>query len=239
VFFLLRMFRSVYSVSFCCSVYCLCVNVYCTAATGISGHFSTTLLRFFRAFSSVARQMPGYNSQRLGTARTSQIFSFYCYVRVCISLYSVYCLCVNVYCTAATGISGHFSTTLLRFFRAFSSVVRQMPGYNSQRLGTARTSQFFFFLLLCTCVHFSVFCVLSVCNCVLYCTVLYCTVLYCTVPYCTVLYCTVLYCTVLYCTVLYCTYCTVLLPPGVNPIAVKNKQTVWNVSERKETHTGC
>ena len=33
VFFLLPMFRSVYSVSLCCSVYCLCVNVYCTAAT--------------------------------------------------------------------------------------------------------------------------------------------------------------------------------------------------------------
>jgi hypothetical protein len=29
----------------------------------------------------------------------------------------------------------------LSFFRAFSSVVRQMPGYNSQRRGTARTSQ--------------------------------------------------------------------------------------------------
>jgi len=27
---LLRMFCSVYSVSLCCSVYCLCVNVYCT-----------------------------------------------------------------------------------------------------------------------------------------------------------------------------------------------------------------
>jgi hypothetical protein len=27
------------------------------------------------------------------------------------------------------------------FFRAFSSVVRQMPGYNSQRRGTARTSK--------------------------------------------------------------------------------------------------
>jgi hypothetical protein len=28
------MFRSVYSESLCCSVYCLCVNVYWTAATG-------------------------------------------------------------------------------------------------------------------------------------------------------------------------------------------------------------
>jgi len=34
VFLLLRMFRSVYSVSLCCSVYCFSVNVYCTTATG-------------------------------------------------------------------------------------------------------------------------------------------------------------------------------------------------------------
>ena len=33
-FLFLCMFYSVYSVSLCCSVYCLCVNVYCTAATG-------------------------------------------------------------------------------------------------------------------------------------------------------------------------------------------------------------
>jgi hypothetical protein len=40
------------------------------------------------------------------------------------------------------GISGYLSINL-RVFRAFSSVVRQMPGYNSQRRGTTRTSQFF------------------------------------------------------------------------------------------------
>jgi hypothetical protein len=34
VFLLLCMLHSVYSVSLCCSVYCLCVNVYCTTATG-------------------------------------------------------------------------------------------------------------------------------------------------------------------------------------------------------------
>ena len=28
------MFRCGYSVSLCCSAFCLCVNVYCTAATG-------------------------------------------------------------------------------------------------------------------------------------------------------------------------------------------------------------
>jgi len=34
VLLLLCMFRSRYSVSLCCSVYCFCVNVYCTIATG-------------------------------------------------------------------------------------------------------------------------------------------------------------------------------------------------------------
>ena len=33
-FLFLCMFCSMYSVSLCCSMYCLCVNVYCTAATG-------------------------------------------------------------------------------------------------------------------------------------------------------------------------------------------------------------
>ena len=32
--FLFYMFRFRYCVSLCCSVYCLCVNVYCTSATG-------------------------------------------------------------------------------------------------------------------------------------------------------------------------------------------------------------
>ena len=33
-FLLLCMYDSRYSVSLCCSVYCLCVNVYCSTATG-------------------------------------------------------------------------------------------------------------------------------------------------------------------------------------------------------------
>jgi hypothetical protein len=48
----------------------------------------------------------------------------------------------------------------------FFSVVRQMPGYNSQRRGTARSSQFFLIIMY---APFSVFCVLFVCKCVLYC----------------------------------------------------------------------
>jgi len=34
------MFCSVYFVSLCCSMYCLCVNVYCTAATGCQSNCS-------------------------------------------------------------------------------------------------------------------------------------------------------------------------------------------------------
>ena len=40
VFLLLRMFRSRYFVSLCCSVYSLCVNVYGTTATGFQPNFS-------------------------------------------------------------------------------------------------------------------------------------------------------------------------------------------------------
>jgi hypothetical protein len=56
---------------------------------------------------------------------------------------------------------------LPRFFRVCSSVVRQMPGYtsNSQRRGTARTSQIFLSLY---CFPFSVLCVPFVCKCVMY-----------------------------------------------------------------------
>ena len=36
VFLLLRMFRSKYSVSLCCSVYCLCVKMYCITPPGVN-----------------------------------------------------------------------------------------------------------------------------------------------------------------------------------------------------------
>jgi len=40
VFLFLCMFRSGYSVSLCCSMYCLFVNVYCTTATGSQSYCS-------------------------------------------------------------------------------------------------------------------------------------------------------------------------------------------------------
>jgi ribosomal 30S subunit maturation factor RimM len=66
---------------------------------------------------------------------------------------------------------GIYSPVSMRFFRAFSSVVRQMPRYNSHRRGTARTSQCtsqLFFSSIVMCAPSSVFCVLFVCKCVLY-----------------------------------------------------------------------
>ena len=54
----------------------------------------------------------------------------------------------------------------LRFLRAFSSVVRQMLGYNPQRRGTAHTLPNFAVVVYIVC--FVSFFVLSVCICVLY-----------------------------------------------------------------------
>jgi len=57
-------------------------------------HSPATLTEvFFRAFSSVVRQMTKYNSQRRGTARTFHKI-------IVLFLYS---FCVNVYCTTTTG----------------------------------------------------------------------------------------------------------------------------------------
>jgi hypothetical protein len=62
--------------------------------------------------------------------------------------------------------SWHSSATLTEIFRAFSLVVRQVPGYNSQRRGTARTIPKF---LCCSMYYlFCVFYVLFVYKCVLY-----------------------------------------------------------------------
>jgi len=47
VFLLLCMFRSRYCVSLCCSLYCLCVNVYCTTATGCHSNCSYQIYIIF------------------------------------------------------------------------------------------------------------------------------------------------------------------------------------------------
>jgi hypothetical protein len=78
---------------------------------------------------------------------------FYCYVYVFLLL-GMFCSVYSVFILP----SGTLRLPWLRFFRAFSSVVRQMPGYNSQRRGTACTLPKLFVL----------FCVLFLCKYVLY-----------------------------------------------------------------------
>jgi len=54
-----------YSCGYVCSVYSVFIVP--------TGTLRLPRLRFFRAFSSVVRQMPGYDSQRRGTVRTLPI----------------------------------------------------------------------------------------------------------------------------------------------------------------------
>jgi len=70
--------------------------------------FSLPWLRFFHAFSSVVRQMPGYNSQRQDTACTLPNLLLCC---------SVYFLCVNVHCSAATKCQPILQLTIYHIIR--------------------------------------------------------------------------------------------------------------------------
>ena len=88
-------------------------------------------------------------------------------------------LLVSKLCSVHSLPTGILRLPWLRFFRAFSSVVRQMPGYNSQRRGTVRTLPnwwivlfylLFVSIVLCYILFVSIvlFSVLFVCKCVLY-----------------------------------------------------------------------
>jgi len=76
-----------------------------------AGTLRLPCLRFFRASSSLVRQMPGQNSQIRGTART--LPNFLCR--------SVYCSCVNVYCTTATGWLPNSSQQIYRKIKTIIS----------------------------------------------------------------------------------------------------------------------
>ena len=78
----------------------------------------------------------------------------YCHVYVFLQL----CMFCSVH-SVSTVPSGTLQLPWLRFPRALSSAVRQMPGHNWQRLGTARTVP-------------NLICVLFVCKRVLYCIAL-------------------------------------------------------------------
>jgi len=86
------------------------------------------------------------------------LFHFLSYVVYCyIYVFLLLCMFCSVYSVFIVP-TGTLRLPWLRFSRALSSVIRQMPGYNSQRWGTARTLPKLIVL----------FCVLFVCKCVLY-----------------------------------------------------------------------
>ena len=91
---------------------------------------------------------------------------FYCYVYVSFSLYML-CSVYSIFIVP----SGTLQLPWLKFFRAFPSVVRQLPGYNSHIRSMVRTLPklivLFCVLFMCKCVLYCT--VLSVCKCVLYC----------------------------------------------------------------------
>ena len=75
-------------------------SMFCFVYSLPTGIFRLPWLRFFRAFSSVVRQMPGFTSQRRGTVRTlTELYCcMYCLCRLCCSMYCFVCKYVLYYC---------------------------------------------------------------------------------------------------------------------------------------------
>jgi hypothetical protein len=94
------------------------------------------------------------------------LFNFVSYVflflRLCILIVVYVIFCIFCFHRA----NWHSSATPTEVFRAFSSIVRQMPGCNSQRLGTACTLTKLIVLFLCKCVLY--YCHRVATKCVLY-----------------------------------------------------------------------
>ena len=85
-----------------------------------------------------------------------------------IYVFLLLCLCILIVCLCVFVVpAGTLRLSWLRFFRAFSSVGRQISGYNPQRGGTARTLPNFLYCSICR-----VFCVVLCIVCVWTCTVL-------------------------------------------------------------------
>jgi hypothetical protein len=92
--------------SYCYVYVLLLMSMLCSVYSLPTAILRLPWLRVFHAFSSVVRQMPWYTLQRRGTVRTLPnqwiVLSYVLFVSILL-FYVLYCLCVNVYCTTATG----------------------------------------------------------------------------------------------------------------------------------------
>ena len=106
---------------------CLCVDfVMCGCMCGCFGNMCTCIYCVF----CIVPFMYNYSLSAFVYFCNLCIFHYvYVFVLLCVFC-SVHSVFIVPTCT--------LRLPRLRFFRAFSSLVRQMPGYNSQRRGTAR-----------------------------------------------------------------------------------------------------
>jgi hypothetical protein len=101
----------------------------------------------------------------LGSVSLSMYIWLYSCFNTVIYVLLLLCLCILIACLCIFTVpTDTLRLPWLRFTRAFSSAVKQMPGYNPQRRGTARTLPNFCVVLCIVC--FVTFCVLCVCVCV-------------------------------------------------------------------------
>ena len=89
--------------------YCCVCSVLCICFHRANWYYLITLAEVLRAFSSLVKQMPGYNSQRRGTERTIPILILLFYIKFV-------CKCVLCYCRSVltqlqlTNVSTHQRT---------------------------------------------------------------------------------------------------------------------------------
>ena len=96
-----------YSVSLCYSVYCLCVNVYCTTASGCQRNYSLTNISYHITTSNILVHcvclcVNVYCTTASGCQRNCSLTNISYHITINILLHCV-CLCVNVYCNTASG----------------------------------------------------------------------------------------------------------------------------------------